>query len=92
LVNHCNLITNTDKYKNKNKYIEIKIDKLFKLLKQHAFDPDSIPDEVGEKFDAQMALTKLGNGMGTKEGIRGKQKFTIIKSILTYRVWIRPTD
>jgi hypothetical protein len=82
LVNRLNLITNTEKYKNKNKYIEIKIDKLFKLLKQHAFDPDTIPDEVGEKFDAQMALTKLENGKGTKEGIRGKQKFTIIKFIL----------
>ena len=34
-----------EKYKNKNKVLEIKIDKLFHLLKQHAFDPDSIPED-----------------------------------------------
>ncbi|CAI2374063.1 unnamed protein product [Moneuplotes crassus] len=34
-----------EKYKNKNKVLEIKIDKLFTLLQKHAFDLKSIDDE-----------------------------------------------
>jgi hypothetical protein len=30
--------------------LELKIDKLFRLLKQHAFDPDAIPDDYEGKL------------------------------------------
>lgn len=43
-----------DRYKAKNKVLQSKIDKLFALLKQHAFDPDSLPESLDGKVDIEM--------------------------------------
>ena len=67
------MTTYLDRYKSKNKVLETKIDKLFKLLKQHAFDPDAIPDNYQGKISIEFTedknnveggdqLNKIGGG------------------------------
>lgn len=52
------LTPHLDRYKSKNKVLETKIDKLFKLLKQHAFDPDAIPDNYQGKISIEFTEDK----------------------------------
>jgi len=34
-----------DKFKTKNKVLELKLDRLLKMLKQHAFDPEAFQED-----------------------------------------------
>ena len=43
-----------DRYKAKNKVLQNKIDKLFILLKQHAFDPNSLPESLDSKVEIEI--------------------------------------
>lgn len=42
-----------DRFKAKNKVLQSKMDKLFILLKQHAFDPDSLAEDIEGKIDIE---------------------------------------
>lgn len=56
-----------DKFKSKNKVLETKIEKLFKLLKHHAFDPDAIPDTIDGNTYAKVAEQDNAEGGGKGE-------------------------
>lgn len=75
LVSFCDVNFKIEKFKSKNKYLEIKIDKLFRLMKQHAFDPDSLPEDRQHKPDVELPKKNIEIESPGKAVRRCKIKF-----------------
>lgn len=75
-------LTFLDKYKAKNKVLELKIDKLFRLLRQHAFDPDAIPDD----FEGKLSI-EIKDERNKPEASASSRRSTFIEFMVRHYFW-----